>query len=181
MPQPPRILYVYDKGSTLNIFDNDDQSCLYTVRFSSRTNFDLIAMRDRGSSAKVGRAVYNVIKRFSFLTRLNISLYGTSTPGAMAFNKEGRLFANKRVLHSGTLGTLHFRTRVADNPWKAGAPETTFMGCVDHNGQAVAEYREEGYDIKRMGRLEIKKELSQDGLDEIVLSAIAMIMVVRAL
>lgn len=55
------------------------------------------------------------------------------------------------------------------------------MGCIDGDGRDLAEYREEGYDVKRMGRLEIKAELGQEAFDEMVLSAMAVILVVKAL
>ena len=49
------------------------------------------------------------------------------------------------------------------------------MKLVDTSGKTLAEYRDEGHILKRMGVLEIYADLSQEGLDEVVVSGMAML------
>lgn len=51
------------------------------------------------------------------------------------------------------------------------------MKLVDANGRALVEYRDEGHTLKRMGVLEIGVELTQEELDEVVVSGMAMLSV----
>ena len=179
MSQPRRKLSIYDKGrNTYNILDDDDKTHLYKVHFTSRTSPNLTIFQTSGQEQLVGRATYQTVKRFGFLKTPNIHLHMKGNPTSVSIDKEPGLFNfNKRILHSATLGQLHFRTRVGDNPWKAGAPETTFMSCTNEAGLVLAVYREEEYDIKRMGHLEVEAGLKEEALDEVVMSSMAVVLV----
>ena len=49
------------------------------------------------------------------------------------------------------------------------------MKMVDMNGKALVEYKDEGHTLKRMGSIEIGVELTQEELDEVVVSGMAML------
>ncbi len=49
------------------------------------------------------------------------------------------------------------------------------MKLADASGKVLVEYRDEGHTLKRMGAIEIGVELTQEGLDEIVVSGMAML------
>ncbi len=49
------------------------------------------------------------------------------------------------------------------------------MKLADARGKALVEYKDEGHTLKRMGIIEIGVELTQEGLDEIVVSGMAML------
>ena len=49
------------------------------------------------------------------------------------------------------------------------------MKLVDGNGKSLVEYKDMRMSMKTMGILEINVELGQEGLDEVVVSGIAML------
>ena len=59
--------------------------------------------------------------------------------------------------------------------WKGGYAETGFQKLVDGNGKSLVEYKDKRVSMDKTGVLEIHMEVGQEGLDEIVVSAIAML------
>ena len=49
------------------------------------------------------------------------------------------------------------------------------MKLVNTSGMTLVEYMDEGHTLKRMGVVEIYAELTQEGLDEVVVSGTAML------
>ncbi len=49
------------------------------------------------------------------------------------------------------------------------------MKLTGADGKTLVEYKDEGHTLKRMGALEIKVELTQEELDEVVVSGMAML------
>lgn len=49
------------------------------------------------------------------------------------------------------------------------------MKLVDVNGKVLVEYKDKGHTLKRMGSMDIGVELTQEGLDEVVISGMAML------
>ena len=49
------------------------------------------------------------------------------------------------------------------------------MKLVDTSGKTLVEYRDGGQTLKRMGVMGIYAELTQEGLDEVVVSGMAML------
>lgn len=175
MPQTPlRTLNIYDKRSTYTILDSDDKTHLFTIRFNSRSIPHMIVMRASDPKSIVGNATYATSK-FGVSTASNITLKLPSS-GIVSLNKEGGFFSNdKRTMRSAVLGQMHWSSRQVNNPWKAGRLETSFMKLADSSGKTLVEYKDEGHTMKRMGIMEIYAELTQEGLDEVVVSGMAML------
>lgn len=176
MPQTPlRTLSIYEKGSTYSVLDTDDKTHLFTIRFKSRSIPHMTAMRASDPKIMVGNATYHATSRFGVSTASNITLKLPSS-GTVSLNKEGGFFSNdKRAMRSAVLGQMCWSSRQVNNPWKGGRLETSFMKLVDTSGKTLAEYRDEGHLLKRMGVMEIYADLSQEGLDEVVVSGMAML------
>lgn len=49
------------------------------------------------------------------------------------------------------------------------------MRLGDTSGKTLVEYKDEGHTLKRMGVMEVYAELTQEGLDEVVVSGMAML------
>ena len=73
---------------------------------------------------------------------------------------------DKRTLRSAVLGEVY---------WKGGYAATGFMKMVDGDGKSLVEYKDRRMEMNRMGIMEVHMELGQEGLDEIVVSGIAML------
>lgn len=177
MPRTPlRTLSIYEKGNTYTILDTDDTTHLYTVRFNSRSIPHMTVIRASDTKSIVGSATYHSTKnKFGVSTASNITLKFPSC-GTVSLNKEGGFFSNdKRTMRSALLGQVYWSSRQVNNPWKRGRLETSFMKMADGNGKALVEYKDEGHTLKRMGSMEIGVELTQEGLDEIVVSGMAML------
>lgn len=177
MPRGPlRTLVIYENGSIYIIFDTDDTTHLYTIRFNSRSIPHMTVIRALDNSYIVGSATYHATKnKFGVSTASNITLKFPST-GTVSLNKEGGFFSNdKRTMRSSRLGQVYWSSRQVNNPWKRGRLETSFMKMVDMNGKALVEYKDEGHTLKRMGSIEIGVELTQEELDEVVVSGMAML------
>ncbi|KAF6241789.1 hypothetical protein HO173_000501 [Letharia columbiana] len=163
--KPLRTLNVYDKGSTYTILDTDDATLLYTVRWNANSAPHMTVFHADDRNKIAGTATYHATKKFGFSTASNITLKLPS--GTVSMNKEGGLFStDKRTLRSAGLGEVY---------WKGGYSETGFMKLVDGNGKSLVEYKDMRMSMKTMGILEINVELGQEGLDEVVVSGIAML------
>ena len=176
MPQNPvRTLTIYEKGSTYIIFDTDDETHLYTIYFTSRSAPHMTIIRALDNKSIVGSATYHKTKKLGVSTASNITLKMPSS-GVISLNKEGGFFGNdKRTMRSAILGQVYWSSRLINNPWKGGRSETSFMKLADASGKALVEFKDEGHTLKRMGIFEIGVELTQEGLDEIVVSGMAML------
>jgi len=180
MQKALRTFYIHDQRSTYAILDNDDKTHLYAVSFSRRQGPQVTVARPSGGKDLVGTATYHTTKRLGFSASPKIILNFPTKSGSVSLNREGGLLSSdKRVLHSSVLGEVHFRTRVDSDPWKNGALMTSFIRCVDGEGRDLLVYRDESYHVDRMGCLEIDNPLSQEGLDEVIVSAIAILSVER--
>lgn len=49
------------------------------------------------------------------------------------------------------------------------------MKMTNMNGKALVEYKDEEHTLKRMGSMDIGVELTEEGLDEVVVSGMAML------
>ncbi|KAL9066465.1 MAG: hypothetical protein Q9161_007528 [Pseudevernia consocians] len=162
--KPLRTLNVHDKGSIHTILDTDDATLLYTIHWTpnSASHMTVFHTDDRNNIA--GTATYHATKKLGISTASNITLGLPS--GTVSLNKEGGLFSSdKRTFRSAELGEVH---------WKGGYSETGFMKLVDANGKSLVEYKAQRVGSK-IGTLEIDTELGQEGLDEVVVSGIAML------
>ena len=85
----------------------------------------------------------------------------------MSLNKEGNsLFStDKRTLRSAVLGQVY---------WKGGYSLSGFLKLVDGDGKSLVEYK--GLRVGgRLGTLEFRVELGDEGLDEVIVSGMAML------
>lgn len=176
MPQTPlRTLNIYEKGSTYTIFDTDEKTHLSTIHLNSRSVPHMTVTSASDPKSMVGNATFHATKKFGISTASNITLKLASS-GIVSLNKEGGFFSNdKRTMQSTVLGQLYWSSRQANNPWKGGRLETSFMKLVDTSGKTLVEYRDGGQTLKRMGVMGIYAELTQEGLDEVVVSGMAML------
>ena len=176
MPQTPlRTLNIYDRGSTYSIFDTDGKTHLYTIRFNRRSVPHMTVIYASDTKSVVGSATYQQKKKFGVSASSNITLKFPSS-GTVSLNKEGGFFSNdKRTMRSAILGQVYWSSRQVNNPWKAGRLETSFMKLSDMSGKTLVEYKDEGHSLKRMGVMNVYAELNEEGLDEIVISGMAML------
>ena len=111
-----------------------------------------------------GTATYHATKKLGFATASKITLQLPS--GTVSLDKEGGLFStNKRTFRSAVLGEVYWNGRYA---------QVGTMKLVDGNGKILAEYKAMRVD-GRMGTIAVNTELGQEGLDEVVVSGIAML------
>ena len=166
MPQSPlHTLSIFEKGNTYTIYDTDDKTLHFTIRFDSRSLPQMTVIRASDPSSIVGSATYHPAKKFGLPTGSNISHKIPSTC-IVSLNREGGFFSNdKRTMRSAVLGHVCWSGRHVNNPWKGGRLERR---------KTLVEYRDEGHTLKRMGVWEIGVELAEDGLDEVVVSGTAM-------
>lgn len=176
MPRTPlRTLSIYDKGSTYTLVDTNDNTHLYTIHFKSRSAPQMTVIRASDPKSIVGTATYHATKKFGLSTAPRIILTLPSAATA-PLNKEGGFFSNdKRAMRSAVLGQVCWSSRQVNNPWKGGRAETSFMRLVDANGKTLVEYKDEGHTLERMGVVEVGVELTRGGLDEVVVSGMAML------
>ena len=158
MPQTPlRTLSIYDKGGAYTIYDTDDKTHLFTVRFNSRSAPHMTVIHASNANSVVGSATYHRTKRFGLSIASNITLALPSSSDAVTLNKEGGFFSNdKRAMRSAVLGHVYWSSRQVNNPWKGGRLETSFMRLADAKGRTLVEYKDEGHTLARMGVLEIR-------------------------
>ena len=172
--QPLRLLSIIRKGSQYAVCEGDDANLIYTINRELGPTRGMDVRRASDPDELAGKASYHYTKRH-FSKVLEISLDFPSRPG-VAFNEKGGLFSSsRRSVRSPTLGLTRFDSRVGANPWKGGAPETTFIKSVSQDGQTLSVFRDERYDIKRIGQMEIRMELSHEQLDEIVVCTMAIL------
>lgn len=172
---PLRTLSIYEKGSTYTIFDTDDNTHLYTIRFNSRSIPHMTVIRASETKIIVGSATYHFTKKFGVSTASNITLKSPDS-GTVSLNKEGGFFSNdNRTMRSAVFGQVYWSSRQVNNPWKRGRLETSFMKMTDASGNSLVEFKDEGHTLKRMGIMEIGVELTQEGMDEVVVSGMAML------
>lgn len=163
--KPLRTLNVYEKGSHWNILDTDEKTLLYTVRWNADSAPHMTICHGDDRTNIAGTATYHATKRFGFATASKITLKFSS--GTVSMNKEGGFFStDKRTLRGGVLGEVY---------WKGGYAETGFQKLVDGSGKSLVEYKDKRVSMDKTGVLEIHMELGQEGLDEVVVSAIAML------
>lgn len=73
---------------------------------------------------------------------------------------------NKRTLRSAALGEVF---------WKGGYSQTNFLKMVDGQGKSLVEYKDQRVSGSRMAIMEILVELGREGLDDVVVSGMAML------
>ena len=179
MPKLTRVLSIYDQGNSCIILDGKDGDPLYKVNLSRRLQPHVTLVHISGTEDSVGSASYQVTKRH-FSTVTNISLDIPSVSGSITLNEKGGFFnSTRRVLCTQALGRVKFDSRVGSNPWKGGANETTFIKCTNEAGRTLMVFRDERYDIKRLGHLEIVTELNTNEIDQAVLGTIAVLFAER--
>lgn len=162
--KPLRTLNVYDKGSTYTILDTDDVTLLYTIRWNANSAPHMTVCRGDDLKAVIGTATYHATHKLGFSTAPQITLKLSS--GIVSLNKEGGFFStNKRTFRSAVLGEVY---------WKGGVSITGFMKMDDGKGETLVQYKPMR-NMGRMGTMEIGTELAQEGLDEVVVSGIAML------
>ena len=179
MPQTPlRTLSIYDRGSAYTIYDTDDKTHLFTVRFNSHSAPHMTVNRASDNKSVVGSATYHRSKKFGLSITSNTTLAfpsSSSSSDAVTLNREGGFFSNnKRAMWSAVLGHVYWSSRQVNNPWKGGQLETSFMRLADASGRTLVKYGDEGHTLDRMGVLDIGVELRPEALDEIVVSGMAM-------
>ena len=162
--KPLRILNVCDHGSNYTIVDAKDDTLLYTIHWTPNDAPHMTAYHGDDRSKVAGSATYHATKKHGFATANNITLKFPS--GTVSMCKEGGFFStDKRTLRSAALGEVY---------WKGGYSMTGFLKLVDGNGKSMVEYK--GMRVGgRMGTLEIDTELGQEGLDDAVVSGMAML------
>ena len=172
---PFRTLSIFQKGNTYTIFDTDGGTHLFTIRFNSRFIPQMTVFHASNTDSIVGSATYYAMKKFGLSTASRIALKLPSS-GTVSLDKKGGFFSNnKRTLPSKVLGQVCWTSRLANNPWKGGRLETSFMKLADTSGKTLVEYKDEDYTLKRLGVIEVHVELTQEGLEEVVVSGIAML------
>ena len=120
-------------------------------------------------SAVAGTATYYATKRLGFATasKINLKLSSSSGSSNVPFNKGGFFSTDKRTLQSAALGEVC---------WKGGYAQTGFLKLVlGGEGKSLVEYKDQRVSGSRMGVMEIHGELGQAGLDDIVVSGMAML------
>lgn len=163
--KPLRTINVYDKGSTYTILDTDEATLLYTIRWNADSAPHMTVFRGDDQNTIAGTATYHATSRIGFATASKITLKLPS--GTVSMNKEGGFFStDKRTLRSAVLGQIY---------WKGGYSETGFMKLVDGKGKSLVEYKDKRVSMDKTGVMEIHMELGQEGLDEVVVSGIAML------
>ena len=173
--KPLRTLNIFEKGSTYTIFDVDDGIHLFTIRFNSHLAPQMTVFNGSNTDSIVGSATYRATKKYGLSAASRIILKLPSS-GTVSLDKEGGFFSNnKRTMPSKVLGQVDWSSRLINNPWKGGRSETSFMKLVDTSGKTLVEYRDEGYTLKRLGVIEVHVELTQVGLEEVVVSGMAML------
>lgn len=163
--KPVRTLNVYDKGSTYTIFDTDDATLLYTIHWNANSAPHMTVYYGDDRSNVAGTATYHATNKLGFSTASKITLKLPS--GTLSLNKEGGFFStDKRTLRSAAMGEVF---------WKGGYSMTGFLKLVDGKGKSLVEYKDQRVSGSRMGIIEILMELGQEGLDEVVVSGMAML------
>lgn len=163
--KPLRILNCYDKGSTYTILDTDNLTLLYTIHWTPNSAPHMTVYHGDDRNSIAGTATYHATNKLGFSTASKITLKLSS--GTVSLNKEGGFFStDKRTLRSAVLGEVY---------WKGGYAQTGFMKLVDGNGKSVVEYKDMRMEMNKMGIMEIDTELGQEGLDDVVVSAMAML------
>lgn len=163
--KPLRTLHVYDHGSKYTILDTDDATLLYTVHWTPNSAPHMTVYRGEEASGSVaGTGTYHATKKLGFRTASNITLKLPS--GTVSLNKEGGFFStDKRTFRSASLGELY---------WKGGYSQVGFIKLVDGQAKNVVGYKPMRNGGK-IGSMEIGIELGQEGLDEVVVSGMAML------
>ena len=162
--KPLRILNVHDHGSNYTIRDTDDATLLYTIHWNPNSEPHMTVIHGDDPKTIAGTATYHATKKLGFATASKITLQLPS--GTVSLDKEGGLFStNKRTLRSAVLGEVYWNGRYA---------QVGTMKLVDGNGKSLAEYKAMRVD-GRMGTIAVNTELGQEGLDEVVVSGIAML------
>ena len=162
--KPLRSLHVYDHGSKYTILDTDDETLLYTVHWTPNSAPHMTVYQGKGSGPIAGTCTYHTTKKLGFRTASNITLKLQS--GTVSLNKEGGFFStDKRTFRSAVLGEVY---------WKGGYSQTGFIKLVDGHMKSVVEYKPMRHGGK-IGTMEIDIEIGQDGLDEMVVSGMAML------
>ena len=163
--RPLRTLHVHDHGSSYTILDTDETTLLYTIHWNANAAPHMTVYRGDDLNNVAGTATYHATKKLGFSTASNITLQLPSG-GEVSFNKEGGLFStDKRTFRSAALGEVY---------WQGGNSMTGFIKLMDGKGKSLVEYKAMRV-MGRMGTMEIDVELGQEGLDEVVVSGIAML------
>ena len=175
---PVRTLSVTQKGSRYVVCERDDQNPLYSIIYTHHPRPRMTVLRATRPDEVVGKASYQTTKRyFSRISQISLDFPSASN---LAFNEKGGILnSTRRNLQSPALGQTRFESQVGANPWKGGAPETTFINCVSTDGQSLSVFKDERYDIKRIGQMEIQQGLRQDQFDELVVCTMAILLVER--
>ena len=161
---PLRTLNVHDHGSNYTILDTDETTLLYTIHWNANAAPHMTVYRGDDLNDVAGTATYHATKKLGFTTASNITLQLPS--GEVSLNKEGGLIStDKRTLRSAALGEVY---------WQGGYSMTGFMKLVDGKGKSLVEYKAMRV-TSRMGTMEIHVELGQEGLDEVIVSGVAML------
>ena len=162
--KPLRTLNVHDHGSSYTVLDTDEKTLLYTIHWNANSAPHMTVYRGDDLNDVAGTATYYTTKKLGFTTGSNIMLQLPS--GEVSLDKEGGLIStDKRTLRSEALGEVY---------WQGGSSMTGFMKLVDGKGKSLVEYKAMRV-MSRMGAMEIDIELGQEGLDEVVVSGIAML------
>ena len=182
-PKPARTININDKGSNYVLLDSDDTTPLYHVHWNNVTlpHMTVTYANPDASNSPIGTA--NFIPRrtggFAVADHVELSLSGRLT--AMTKDKPSDPASSSgflsKWLHS-TFSTdkRFFQTSQGLMCWKGGVAASGFLELLDGAGNTVATYKNTAYDGRRMGKIEIYAEpLTQEELDEIVVSGVAMI------
>lgn len=162
---PLRTLNVHDHGSSYTILDTDEKTLLYTIHWNANSAPHMTVYRGDDLNDVAGTATYEATKKLGFTTASNITLQLPS--GEVSLNKEGGLIStDKRTLRSAALGGEVY--------WQGGNSMTGSLKLVDGKGKRLVEYKARRV-TSHLGTLEIDVELGQEGLDEVVVSGIAML------
>lgn len=181
-PKPARTIHIDDKGSNYILLDSDDITQLYHVHWNTITlpHMTVTSTDAHKSNLPIGTANFIPTKTGGFATadRVSLTLHGHQT--FMTKSKPSDA-ASSSVFSSWVSAAFstdkrYFTTSRGRMCWKGGVAASGFLKLQDSEQNTVATYKNTAYDGRRMGKIEIYADpLTQQELDEIVISGLAMI------
>lgn len=183
-PKRARTINIYDKGSTYVLLDSNDVTPLYHIHWNSATlpHMTITHTFSDESDKPIGTANFISQKTGGIVTahHVDLSINGHQTPlskiaPSSSSNSSSFLKTLKQALST---DKRYFSTK-QDTVlyWEGGVAASGFLKLVDlATGSTVATYKNTAYDGRRMGKIDIfVQPLSQEELDEIVVSGMAMV------
>ena len=184
MPSKPvRTISIYDKGSTYLLLDSDDITPLYRVRWNTVTLPHMVVTQGNGekSDTPIGTAAFIPMKRAGFSVADHVEISFHERRSVMTKRRPSESAAPRGAFGNFMQSTFStdkrfFQTSRGLMCWKGGVAASAFLRLLDEQGNTVATYTNTTYDGRRMGKIDVLADpLTQEELDEIVISGVAMI------